>query len=109
MRCNIFFFILSHFSDLTSQIQLEFVMDPSLRDTMDHSIASLDKLPLILPGYILMIKLIAVAEIRSDTGRKTGSTFSDSYQGEASYHPTLGKLTPIKIKLDSVSSCRVQI
>ena len=53
-------FILSHFSDLTSQIQLEFVMDPSLCDTMDHSMASLDKLPLILAGYIAMINLISV-------------------------------------------------
>ncbi len=59
----------------------------------------------ILPGYILMIKLIAVAEILSDSGRKTGSTYSGSYQVEASYHPTLGKLTPIKVKPDSVSSC----
>jgi hypothetical protein len=33
----------------------------------------------------------------------------DSYQVVASYHPTLGKLTPITVKLDSVSSCRVQI
>ena len=63
----------------------------------------------ILPGYILMIKLIAVAEIRSDSGREKGSTFSDSYQVVASNHPTLGKLTPITVKLDSVSSCRVQI
>jgi hypothetical protein len=29
----------------------------------------------ILPGYILMIKLIAVAEIRSDSGREKGSTY----------------------------------
>ena len=56
-----------------------------------------------------MIKLIAVAEIRSDSGREKGSTFSDSYQVVAIYQPTLGKLAPITVKLDSVSSCRVQI
>jgi hypothetical protein len=32
----------------------------------------------ILPGYILMIKLIAVAEIRSDSGREKGSTYLPS-------------------------------
>ena len=49
----------------------------------------MNKVQMILPGYILLIKLIAVAEIRSDSGRKKGSTFSDSYHVEAIYHPTL--------------------
>jgi len=54
MKFNIFLALFY----LTSQIQLEFVTDPSLCGTPDHSIASLDKLPLILAGYIAMINFM---------------------------------------------------